>query len=444
MSNVSLRHRRLSRLVTLLVVSQVIALAYGIFLFVHSGRFPEPVFYDAGDTFMDFFNTNYWAANDGRYDVWRSIYPVFTFWLGDAITPAACAGQLSPLAFRACAAGSIGWIVTAYLAGAWVCALTVIRKLDETWTPRWWRLPILTVVFAMAAPGLFALERGNYIVIVFLCLALSELSGRNWKGALFLAIAINLKQYLVVLWLAPFLKRRFDYLALSVMMAIAINWISAIAVPDAHYSLLFENMFGFSTGGASSYFEKMWYATSFSAWIKGIENSPWVGRLPPNLFFIVSLGVYSLRWASLALVAASLLLLVRDREQISWEEISFVSLVVLMMLTDSIGGYALILAFPVAAVLASRGRFAGMLICLFILVTPLDIPIGPFHIVRTWGFLSDRHVDYIAALSLGAYIRPFALLYLLWAFMFAQIRSAVMMYVGVAQQDRTDERRISG
>jgi hypothetical protein len=356
---------------------------------------------------------------------------------------------LSPIEFRACAAGSIGWIAGTYLAGAWICALTVVGKLDDAWAPRWWRVPVLTFVFALAAPGLFALERGNYIVIVFLCLALSEFSGRNWKGALFLAIAINLKQYLVVLWLAPFLKRRFDYLALSVMMAIAINWISTMAVPDTHYWLLFENMFGFSTGGASSYFEKMWYATSFSAWVKGIDNSPWVGRLPPNLFLIASLGVYSLRWVSLVLVGASLLLLARDRERLSWEEITFVSLVSLMMLTDSIGGYALILAFPVAAVLASRGRFAGMLFCLFILVTPLDIPLGPFHIVRTWGFLSGRFVDYIAALSLGAYIRPFALLYLLWAFMLPHIREAVRMYVGVTRRDpetsnHDDAHRVSG
>ncbi|WP_413194787.1 glycosyltransferase 87 family protein [Pararobbsia alpina] len=420
---------------TLLVVSQIIMLAYGIFLFLRSGRFPVPVFYDPYDTFMDFFNTNYWAVHAGRYDVWHSIYPIFTFVLGAAMTPARCVSQLSSVGIRTCASDSIGWIVAAYLAGAWVCALVVTRKLDETWPRRWWRVPVLTFVFALAAPALFAVERGNYIVIVFLCLGLSELSGRDWKGALLLALAINLKQYLVVLWLAPFLKRRFDYLALSVMMALAINWISSIALPDVHYSMLFENMAGFSTGASTSYFEKMWYATSFSAWVKAIDNSPWVGRLSPLLFSLGSLGVYSLRWISLALVGVSLLLLARDRDQISWEEISFVSLVSLMMLTDSIGGYALILAFPVAAVLVGRGRFEGMLVCLFILVTPLDFPVGPSHIERAWGYLIGRRSDYIASLSLGAYIRPFALLYLLWAFMLPQLREAAKTYLAVARRE---------
>lgn len=429
MANILPRHRGLSTLVIFLVASQLIALAYGVYLYVHEGRLPEPVFYDAGDTFMDFFNTNFWAANDGRYDVWRSIYPIFTFWLGQAISPASCTALASPDAFRACAADSIGWIAAAYFVGAWVCALCAVRHLPDSWPRRWWRVPVLTLVFVLAAPGLFALERGNYIVIVFLCLALSELSGRDWKGALFLALAINLKQYLIVLWLAPFLKRRFDYLALSVIFAIAINWISVLAIPEHHYSMLFENMFGFSTGGASSYFEKMWYATSFSAWVKGIENSPWVGRLPPTLSLLASLGVHALRWISLALVGASLLLTVRDREKMSWEEISLVSLISLMMLTDSIGGYALILAFPVATVLACRGRLAGMLLCVFILVTPLDIPVGPSHVVQTWGFLSERHVDYFAALSVGSYVRPFALFAMLWLFMRPQLRAAAIDYV---------------
>ena len=48
-------------------------------IFFYQGYLPAPFVFDIGDTFMDWFNTAYWAHNPGAYSVWRTIYLPLSF-----------------------------------------------------------------------------------------------------------------------------------------------------------------------------------------------------------------------------------------------------------------------------------------------------------------------------------------------------------------------------
>ena len=47
--------------------------------FFANGFLPAPFVFDVGDTFMDWFNTAYWAHNPGAYSVWGTIYLPLSF-----------------------------------------------------------------------------------------------------------------------------------------------------------------------------------------------------------------------------------------------------------------------------------------------------------------------------------------------------------------------------
>ncbi|MCC7007119.1 MAG: hypothetical protein IT497_10830 [Ottowia sp.] len=363
---------------------------------------------------MDFYHTNFWANSPGRYNDWHSIYPIFTFWIGQLMSSAQCATASNAAALRTCAPEAIWLLFASYLLGAWICAASAVRQLNRYQPVRWWVTPAITAMILMAMPGLFALERGNYIILAFVCLATSEWFGRNWKGALFLAFAINLKQYLILLWFVPFIKRRYDYLLISILFALIINQFAMIFIQDDQYGMLFENMLGFSNTTALSFFEKMWYATSFSAWTKGLAYSPYVQNIPPFTLSLLTVIADTARYASLLLVCASFALIAYRAHDISWGKSSLITLVAIMVATDSIGGYAIILAIPVTVVLLCQNRLIHLLPLFFILVIPFDITIGPYNILPgRVSYLSHQYISHIPGLTLGTYLRPPVLFLLL-------------------------------
>ena len=59
-------------------------------LFNSNGYLGPPFVFDVGDTFMDWFNTAYWAHNHHAYDVWRTIYLPLSFVITGALGDPRC------------------------------------------------------------------------------------------------------------------------------------------------------------------------------------------------------------------------------------------------------------------------------------------------------------------------------------------------------------------
>jgi hypothetical protein len=118
----------------------------------------------------------------------------------------------------------------------------------------------------------------------------------------------------------------------------------------------------------------------------------------------------------------ALALTIRLAAILSWEYISLVALTALVLLVDGVGGYSLILLVPyLIAVLGqdnglNMGRLPMILPLVFILLTPLDIVIGPTaRQIGGESFLSGRFVEFAPSLTLGSYIRPVAVFLLMYS-----------------------------
>lgn len=422
--------RHMSPLWKALLVSQALYLVFAIWHALATGALPPPFFYDASDTFMDFFNTNFWAFHEGRFEQWHSIYPIVVFAIGRWLGDARCAAG-GPEGMRICDLPSIGYLFAAYGVGVGVAAALVRRKLRALGAWGGGRPPlVVALAMAFCMPGMFALERGNYIVLAFAGTALAELFGWTWVGALFLGFSVDIKQYLVVLWLVPLLKRRYGYLVISMAFALALNVLGLVLVPESHYGLLIHNMLGFANGTPDSYFEKIWYPTSLAAWWRGL-NAQVVGTaLESSPILIFARDLMDLAHAvSLAAVVVALFAVVRRGADLERGYLNLVLLLSLMALTDSLGGYSIILLLPYLSALFRRVGGGAVALLLFVLLSPLDFGFYPSHAFAFHSFISGNDVTYTEAVTLGAYIRPLAVLALLgitvWDLFFGRRRCGV-------------------
>ena len=377
------------------------------------GGLPAPFFHDASDTFMDFFSANYWAFVDGRYDEWQSIYPIFVFALSKLFTSASCSGELiSPAALRTCDIGSVFYLVAAYLIGAACCARLLVARVTEP-SARWRKGAAYFIIIALSVPGLFALERGNYVLIAFFFLALAECFEGHWISAVFLALAINIKQYLMILWIVPFLKRRYDLLLIGVVFAVLANTLGLIIVPEVHYAQLVDNMFHFSSTASFSPFQEVWMPTSLSSWVRSAESPKVSFMIDRKVFVWIHAFLIAGLWAARGLFIVALYLAATRSRCTSSGYISFICITGTLAGIDGIGGYSLLLLFPFLNSLATRPYSHVITVLLILVCLPLGFPVGPELARGSVSFLTGQPVSMPSELSLGSYLRPVLLIVLL-------------------------------
>ena len=315
---------------------------------------------------------------------------------------------------RTCDLPSIALLAITYIVGIALCTLAYMRRYHNYDRKSIRKVAAIAFMLCFSLPGLFALERGNYVVIAFMLLACVQFSGWMWFGALALGAAINLKQYLILLWLVPAIKSRYRYLLQSIGFAVGLNAVSQLYIRDANYSMLISNMLEFSNSGHASFFEKIWYTTSVSAWWRAVEfSAPLRRQLSDGNFLLAYHCVSIARWLSLSVSVLVIGLCIRTRFRIDADYLAFVLLICLLVATDSVGGYSILLLLPFlpGAVLNVRSSLVAPLLAL--LLTPLDAPLGPSRAFELTSYLSGRPVVYNASITIGAYARPILLFILL-------------------------------
>jgi hypothetical protein len=388
-----------------ILISELLFIIYLTDYFTVNGYAAPPFFFAPIDTFMDFFNTNYWSLNDGRYDFWQSIYPISVFALAQLLVPDYCVSVLSSLELRDCAPYSVGWLFLFYVIAIFICTKLILKHVNEK---KIWLEGIIFLSLLLQFPGLFALERGNYIVVALLFLSFSRLFGVNWKGAIFLAMAINIKQYLIVLWLVPLFKKEYIYFLMSVTAALLINQLSMAVLGDNNYRNIFGNMFSFSGALNSDFFQKVWYTTSLSSWSKAVFH--YQDIIPVTIYF----SAHLLRWVVFLLAAYILMFTFLKARLFCWDKMNVVILLCMMVASDLAGGYAIVLLLPyLNVIIIGSGRIKYSRAMMLILLMPLDFLVGPMMDFTQFSFLSQQNVVVSTGLTFGAYIRPFLLVFIL-------------------------------
>lgn len=379
-------------------------------IFFKFGYLPAPFVFDVNDTFMDWFNTAYWAHNPGAYSVWGSIYLPLSFIVTGLFGDPRCYATTAFDA-RDCDVIGIVFIGMMYVACIAVTAVALYRHDRSTALFR-------TVGIALGGPLLFALERGNLIMLAYIAFVL--LVGgmvRSRKGtAAIAAFLINMKVYLVLPILAFGIQRRWRLLELCGIAALGLYLASIVIVNAGTPMELAHNLEAWFKLRAGTVWDEVLFSTTYKPYllldarqypIRDYVEQRWVDLVK----VFVTYEVIASRAVCLLCIAWA------------WfypRAISLPRLIFFILMQSFIvqnpGGYSI--TFLVFLVFLEPWKNFGVglaIFCAYLVSISTDMTITPIFEVPRESWLSQRDVINVYALPLGALVRPGLILIMLWS-----------------------------
>ena len=352
-----------------------------------NGYLPAPFFYNIADTFMDFFNVQYWVYDEGRYTEWQSIYTPFSFWIV-SIFPYSESGYAPKIlrdegSFFLMGLYAITTILTLYFQSK-----ALIRS-NKT----------LLMMLLLSMPFLFTLERGNLLFITLLVLLISSLNYKKlWIFSIFMAMAISLKIYLIALLFIPLLNLHFSRIILTLLLALFINLISANLLGESNWWLFMSNILEFSSD--PRHYEWSYFTYSYQNILLAFtELNPkyesirfWSNFLTllATFFFFLSVSIKYLLSSPFF----------RDENR---NTLFLLLIMLIMIVVKNSGGYVFILLFPfLSSIIFNRFSFYVFLL----LILPIEITLIELDTIRIDSFISADQVDIERNVTLGMITRP--------------------------------------
>ncbi|MDO9399235.1 MAG: glycosyltransferase 87 family protein [bacterium] len=352
---------------------------------------------------MDLFNTMYWAYDDGRYTFWGSVYPPLGFFILKFINFVFDGSYYGdPSYMRDNSAFVIFGFGLVYL----LVPVLVLKT-------RYWQgflgneKFLIYFVIVLSTPMLFALERGNMIVLAPILLALA-LSRIGFLRVLCIALLINIKPYFALLMIYYLVRRNWKGFATCSLLSGLIFVITGLAL-DNHFLNFFMNLLSFSQeDGLFSLREVMGMPSSISAFsyvLKSPDGSGFASAyLSSEMITNIVNAIETAKWAVLIFSLATLIkksILMRDAE------IFCLLLVLITNLGIWVGGYSLILYIVLIPVFSKLRASSVYFSLVAIIAMPIDIiPLIDDFIGQQNAYLSDSMVDIQWTMGLGSVARP--------------------------------------
>lgn len=399
------------RLIELSLVVAVLAGAVNIYQkWRFYGYLPSPFVFDTNDTFMDWFNTALYAHNSGAYDVWRTIYAPLSFIFLKIFGNPACY-RSSPFDARDCdVVGIVSILVTWAL--CWITAGYAFFRTDRS------TALMRSVAFTFSLPLLYALERGNLIMVSFIPFALlfGGLARSKSAMASTAALIINFKSYLLFPMGAFAVKREWRTLEICGLATIFLYLVTLMLMGSGTPFEIKENLDIWFRTIASNVWDQVYYSTSYAPFLefdnKGYPIRDFVEMkyidtakaiIPPLLLssrLIVLLTVAASWFQPQALTKHRIALLILMQ--------SFVG--------QSPGGYGYM--FIVFLVFMERWESRGTSLAIvfaYFLSIPTDYILANIFVDGRQAWLSGRYVYNAIGISVGALIRPGLFQVVIWS-----------------------------
>lgn len=373
------------------------------------GYAAQPFIYNTFDTFMDWYNTAYWAWRPHEaFANWGTVYPPASFVFLRLVTDGQCyAGE--PLVARNC-----DWMGLCALIGTYFMAVVCVARL-------YWKVdrataPMRTVAIAFGLPLVFALERGNLIIItlVFVLLGFTPLiaSARlRWLSA---AAAINFKIYLVA-GLAGFLTKR-KWLALEgttilTAMVYAATW---TIFGEGSPAELIADIREFAEGSLTHTWQDVYYASTLTSLERLVTQTPGIIKLigtttPELIGAVVPPMVLATQGVTVAAILAAFL---RPASAPAWRITALG--IGLAITTSEAGGYTHLLVLALVFLEPWRGGLRiTALVCAYLLSIPYDIMIAYISHTDQYSWWVNTQVPADFGLAVGNILRPVLMLLIL-------------------------------
>jgi len=409
----------------LLALAVVASAAWTLRFFLEFGYLPQPFVFDTNDTFMDWFNTAYWANNPGIYDVWRSIYPPLSFVFLDATSLPGCYLHNSFTA-RDCDWLARGTIYAFYVIDvvlAWVC----FRRLDRR------TAPMRTIAIALGLPMLFTIERGNLILVAFAFFMIAHgplTTSKPWRWFA-AAVTINFKPYLVLPMLAHAVKRDWRTLEVAGIATVALYLVTLALVGSGTPMELASNTANWVVFQGGQVWNEVNYSTSYAPLLMfRTLDIPMLQFVPSRLIetieFLVPIVIRSSQLVALAALAAAWL----QPRALPTHRIAAI-LLGAYLVTQSPGGYTQL--FLLFLVLMETWKGAGPIaavVCAYLLCLVGDWPLATVLDVTSASWLGERTVTASFGLTAGHFIRPGLIVIMVWALSLDSIVRVVRAHRG--------------
>jgi hypothetical protein len=397
----------------ILMLAMLAGFGHLIYQYHTYGYMPLPFVYDVTDTFMDWFNPAYWGHNGHAYGAYTSIYAPLSFVLLDLLGIPGCyayGANPHPKDVRECDVVGIGAILICYLLCV-VLAAIMFRKNDRP------TALYRSVGFGLGLPLLYALERGNLIMIAFIFfIPFFGLVKSRGAVALTAALMINMKSYLLFPVLALGIKRDWRLLELCGFATVAVYLVTLAIYGAGTPFELIRNLGVWFNAMSSVVWDQISYSTTYNPFLAFDAHQYPVREFVPDkivnaaTIFIKTEVFLSRLIALLCIVFAWLY-----PKEISLHRLAFF-LLMQSFVKDNPGGYGQsLLVYLVFLEKWDNARIGIAIVMAYLVSIPTDVLFASALYVERTSWLAGRIVETVYGITAGALLRPALLLVMLWA-----------------------------
>lgn len=411
----------------------IVALLWTAYFYVGNGYLPPPFFHDPDDTFMDWYNTAYWANKPGAYSDWASVYPPLSFIFPKLLTIPACFEQSSDVG-RHCDRIGAGFLSLMVIVNVFIAWRVFHRRDESTSYAR-------AIALGLGMPALFAWERGNLIVpcLTALMLCHGRIVKSNWVRAFIFAVTVNMKPYLLLTETGALLKGRWRWLERAAGATVLVYAFSYMIMGMGSPMEVIYNIRGFAIPPEQFSIGMIEYTTTYTSLLQAFRTnlpiestvgSRLVEGLQAILPFVMGVGGLGVclcflgaAWRPNILPASRL---------------SAMAMALLLSIAPSPGGYSAV--FMLFFVLLEPCMGVGSAIALvsaYFLCIPFDLPIISIaHLLRN-AWLSGLTIDYDLSISIGEIMRPALILLIELGLIVQSLKDIIRLTAPVSSSDVT-------
>ncbi len=389
--------------------AMVFSLAYVAIFLWQQGYLPQPFFFDPSDSLMDLFHPAYWGRH-GAYSAWYSVYLPLSFVFLRALSNPECYGTDSFTA-RDCDL----WLRCVFFGFFFLNLYLIYRGLRRR--DRGTAIPRL-LALGLGLPMLHGVDRGNLVIPSLSCFllavgpglgrSLSHVRARHW----FLALAINLKGYLLVVILPRLVARHIRWLVRAGFCIAGVYAITYLIQGGGLPGELIENARRFREEASDQFWEKIYASTSYEPVLRFVKSEfSFLSFMSSKVVdTVVPIVKVAMGLALVATCAVYVLASLRAR-RVSPNKLSALTLSFLFVMTESNGSYALIFLFALIFLERWKG-WSGKLVIFgsYLLCLPLDLPWTVNFEGMTYSWWTSRVVYTEYGASAGQILRPAVLL----------------------------------
>lgn len=331
--------------ITICLIGLILSVSslYYFYLFYEKNSFlPAPFLMDRYDTFMDFYNVNWWANRGDFYSMWRGFYSPLNIYIANLINDPLCVNSITSIRYRICNPDlyyPFGIICTAI---SFTALLIYSRKNLIS--------IILVLIFSVSMPYLFAIERGNYIILCFMILCISMLINNALIYTIIYAILVNIKFYIFLPSLLTFYNIRYSvlFIFLSTFLLIFFSYF----IVDPQWYLIPYNILNFS-GYIPSSLNMLWNATTFS------HVDMLFSQLGFNVFLVSYIKLAVIFFKSYIIFRFYLFIKNSYKNNIEQLNIFYVTILFMLTFSSSLNYYSIILIYPYFLYLNNKHRLSN-------------------------------------------------------------------------------------